>query len=127
MKLDDFEFSDCNVKRTLIGDKVVSIILSSAYYIPDSIFIDNIILSIKNWSDFSAYMYISQSPFSVSEEKKLANDDFDFFDLIQEKEINSNEIILKGFGKNSGQWIKYIFKDCQYDISINNKNVMKEE
>ncbi|HCR3448884.1 hypothetical protein RM437_09015 [Citrobacter werkmanii] len=117
--LNDLEFADCNVLETIKNDKSVTIKLSSAFYIPSSMFIHDIKLTISNWSIFSAYIYVSNSPFGVSDKKKLTDNTLEFFELIQEKECNNDDIVFRGFSKNSGQWMIYIFEKCEYEISVN--------
>lgn len=119
IKLDDLELADCNILETIKSDKIISIKLSSAYHIHDSMYFDNVVLKISNWSDFSAYIYVSNIPFGTSEKIKLTDDSFESFELIQEKEINDEKIVLRGFSKESGQWLEYVFKNCMYSITFN--------
>lgn len=117
MDLSNVGVADCNIVKTIIGNAFVRIFFEQIYDIQKNEFIQNVELKINNWKEFKMKVYISEQPFSEPTEKYLSISEYELFELIQEILVEKNILILKGFSKNTGCWLEYIFKDYEYKWS----------
>jgi hypothetical protein len=116
MDLINISVADCSVTNTIVDRDFVSIFFEQVYDIQKEEFIKNIKLQINNWKEFKIKVYISEQPFSKSIEKNLSISEYESFELIQEILAKDNILVLKGFSKDTGCWLEYIFKDYEYSL-----------
>jgi len=118
MNIESIETADCHISEGTIEENRVTFVFNRLYDTLLEKYVKNAILVIKDWSTFSAKIFISESPFSKPLETELENESIQVFDLIQELIINDNCLKLSGFSKESGHWMEYEFTNYEYEIII---------
>ena len=94
-----------------IANKTFSLTLDRAYF--DSkhkINIDGGTLVLNNWEHFSSKLYSLEGSW---------NFDFDELKDICEFIVSDTQVMLKGFGKKTGNWTEYVFLKVQAYFYIN--------
>ena len=119
MKIENIETADCTVKEIIKNNKSISIRFDKIYCLTEKKYKSNITLIIENWTKFLIKLYVTQKPFTEPEEFILNINKFESFDLIQEIDYNVSKLILKGFSKESGNWMVYEFNEYDYKIMEN--------
>ncbi|MBL5862451.1 hypothetical protein JBO49_17770 [Serratia fonticola] len=120
MHIQNIETADCNILNTEILPNEVSIYFESVYDLEKKQHVNNVGLVITDWSDFAAKVYVSNGPGGTYEEKKLSENDVEFFEYIQTISNEGNELIIKGYSKSSGSWLEYHFLNSKYYLKEDN-------
>ncbi|MDR3353719.1 MAG: hypothetical protein LBO21_01620 [Synergistaceae bacterium] len=108
MEIDDISTSDCKIK----------IIFENLYDIRNKNYIEGVCLVINHWGDIICREYITKSPFEKGHWKQ--NIQIEHFEIIQEIERDDEKITLRGFSKETGNWMEYIIE--KYSVTIEENN-----
>ncbi|TND10307.1 MAG: hypothetical protein FD123_555 [Bacteroidetes bacterium] len=125
LDINNIEFADNNVIEMMFSDDhhVLSITTENSYLSSDKVWLGKTKLVVKNWERLTVEKYVSKIPDSKGETYEIDwRTEFLTFDMIQEVTIGPNELILKGFSKQNGDWLTYIFKNCSYTIKVIKSN-----
>jgi hypothetical protein len=116
MEIDNISTSDCKIENMFIGNNEIKIIFEYVYDIKNENYIKNVCITISGWDKIICREYITKSPFGKGRWKR--NIQIRNFEIIQEIEINNEKILLRGFCKETGNWMEYIIE--KYRIKIIN-------
>jgi hypothetical protein len=116
LKLEDVNIADSEIIETLKTTDEIIIICGSAFNLITNKYIYRIKLVIKHWSSFRIKIFISSQPFSIMEETILKENEFEEFEIIQEVVAINNLLWFRGFSKNSGNWMEYLFENATFEI-----------
>lgn len=115
LELQNLSFPDCQILKMFIdmNNKIAEIYTNSGYInLRGGINLLNCQIILKNWASIDIALYNSKTKIW----EKLNSSNIDYLDDICE--FNFGELIIfKGFGKRSGQWIEYSFKNPEYQIN----------
>jgi hypothetical protein len=117
MEIDDISTSDCKIEYMLIENNEIKIIFQNVYDMKNKNYVENVCIIINNWKKIICREYITKSSFGKGYWKQ--SEQIKHFEIIQEIEKNNEEIILRGFCKETGNWMEYIIE--KYEIKILNK------
>ena len=120
LDINNIEFADNKVVEMTFFDnyRTLSITIENSYSTSDKVWLGKTKLVIKNWEELSVQKYVTKVPDSKGETYEIDwRTELLTFDMIQEVIVKPNELSLKGFSKQNGDWITYLFKNCIYDIS----------
>ncbi len=115
MVLKDIEVADIPLTKTVKTDNEILFFFPKVYSINEKKYINNCTLKIENWKTLKAVATISHGSNSFTE-KELSENELENFDLIQEINIESNNLTLKGYSRDSNNWLEYSFLDCIYEV-----------
>ena len=115
MTLKDIEVADIPLTKTIKNSTEILFVFPEIYSINDKKYIKNCALKIENWKDLQALAIISYSSSSF-DKKELQENELENFDLIQEITLDGNFLTLKGYSRDSNNWLEYSFLDCNYEI-----------
>lgn len=118
MNLDDFSFSDFEIIDTIKMENKLMFYFTKVFILKENKYISNFVLIVENWTEIDIEIFISSEPFGNSIQKKVTLLEADTFELIQEVVVNDNILQLKGFGKKTGHWLEYSFKNYSVDYFI---------
>jgi hypothetical protein len=111
MEINNISTADCEIENMVIEDNKIEIIFKRLYNIKDKIYMNNVNIIINNWKKLDCREYILKSPFEkgywIENEQNIKNKRFE---MIQEIENNNGKIILRGFCKETGNWMEYIIE-----------------
>ncbi|MWN89998.1 hypothetical protein GQ597_04655 [Gilliamella sp. Pra-s65] len=114
MNIQHIETADCNILDTKIFSNEIKIYFDSVYDLEKKQYISNISLTVFNWSFFEAKVFIVNDLNNSFVQKKLFGHELEFFEYIQKISIESNNLILQGYSKESGYWLEYCFIDSDF-------------
>lgn len=114
MELINIETADCCVESTSLIGNELRIKFEEVYDIEKKDFIKDVELVIYNWTAFEAKVYNASAPGEPFMEKKLTNDNMEFFDLVQTINKEGDYLLLQGFSRKSGNWLEYHFDKCNF-------------
>ena len=124
-EIGNIEFADCRIIEMLFSKNYtnLSIIFEESYHIGEKTWLGKTKLIISNWKDLTVEKYVTKSldskgqTFIIDWEKESET-----FEMIQESLQNENDLSLSGFSKETGNWLTYNFKNCDYTISLENNH-----
>jgi len=119
LNIEDINIADSEIISTIKEKNKIIITCNSVYNLISHKYIDGIRITIKDWSDFKIKIFTSSQPFDVPSEKILKEnevEEFEEFEIIQIIEKINNLLLLKGFSKNSGKWIEYLFENAVLEV-----------
>ena len=115
IEIDDISTADCKIKNMSINKNELMIIFENIYNAKKNTYIQNVCITINDIKKIICKEYLTKSPFEngywiESEQNKQ-------FEIIQEIVRNKDEIILKGFCKETGNWVEYVIEKGRIEIS----------
>jgi hypothetical protein len=117
LKLEDVNIADSEIIKTFKTTDEIIIICNSVFNLATNKYVDKIKLTVKHWSSFRIKIFISSQPFSIAEETILKENEFEDFEVIQEVVAVNNLLWFRGFSKNSGNWMEYLFENATFEIT----------
>lgn len=120
MKAQNIEVADIPLTDMIKKENEIQFMFPKVYAIDKKKYIENCTLVITDWDETEFVSIIAESPTSFKK-TFLELDQIEKFDLIQEmSETNTNTLVLKGYSKESNNWIEYSFINCKYEFVIMN-------
>ena len=116
MEIENISTSDCKIENMFIGNNEIKIVFENVYDIKNRRYIKNVCITINNWEKIICREYITNSPLEQGLWKQ--NIRIRQFEIIQEIEKDNEKILLRGFCKETGNWMEYIIE--KYKIKITN-------
>lgn len=116
MHIQNIETADNRVSRTEIYPHEMRISFQAVYSLEKEQFIDNVVLTIVNWSRFDARVYTPGHSANKLIEKSLSEQDLEFFEYIQTITLDGRKLTLQGYSQNSGYWLEYDFINSDFDF-----------
>ena len=115
--LNKLSFPDFMIKKMVFSDKlkVIEIYIEGDYLdIKGGMFLKNGKIILKNYKRIIAKLFDNESW------KMLTSCNYDELKSLEEFIYLDSNIILKGFGKNTGKWIEYIIFKPLIDVEFVN-------
>lgn len=118
-EIGNIEFADSKVIEMSFSENYdnLSIVTEDSYCISEKMWLGKTKLIISNWDELTVEKYVSDSLHSKGQKFTINwKKEFETFDMIQESLQNETNLSLSGFSKETGSWLTYNFKNCDYAI-----------